>query len=302
MARIVRALMAMIMVLALAGVAGLGTIAVMRARSDAQSRVATAATDRARAIAQVVHDAVQDEIGALIATTKQRVLYLAVPHKDYRGAEPYLSELIRSHPRIASVGIYNGAGQLVVRIPGDPSIAGRRFGQQEYFKAARNVGAAHISKLFVQLGKPKVPVIAYSLSVHHPGAYYGVLVATTPIREFDALVAPYAPAGSTVRIYNAAGERISPSSEASGKTYTTDAVVGPALAGRSSIRRTGGSIVAAEPVADFGWAIVVSQPARRGDKAVHDLTVRLSLLAGGATLLALIAAAAAWRRKPRHAD
>jgi hypothetical protein len=188
-----------------------------------------------------------------------------------------------------------------VRIPGDPSITGRRFGQQEYFKAARNVDVAHISTLFVQLGKPKVPVIAYSLSVHHPGGYYGVLVATTPIREFDSLVAPYAPEGSTVRIYNATGERISPSSQASGKTYTTDPVVGSALAGRSSIHRTGGSIVAAEPVADFEWAIVISQPARQGDKNLHDLTVRLSLLAGGATLLALIAVTAAWRRKSPHA-
>jgi hypothetical protein len=59
--------------------------------------------------------------------------------------------------------------------------------------------------------------------------------------------------------------------------------------------------VSAAPVADLGWAVVISQPTRAGDKSVHDLTVRLSYLAGGATLLALIAAAAAWRRKSPHA-
>jgi hypothetical protein len=108
------------------------------------------------------------------------------------------------------------------------------------------------------------------------------------------------PAGSIVRIYNASGERISPSAEASGKTYTTDPTVAPALAGRSRVHRSGNSIVASEPVADFGWAVVVSQQAALGDKRVQDLTVRLSWLAGGATLLALIAAVAAWRRRAPH--
>ena len=300
MSRFIRLLAALVMVLALAGVAGLGALGVMRARDDAIAREKAAARDQARAIAQVVHDSIQTDRAAVIETTRLPVLHLAVVNKNYAVTKAYLAALIVTHQRFASVGIYDGGGRLVVRIPGDPTIAGQRFGQQEYFKAARNEGVAHISNLFVQLGKPKVAVIAYSIRIFHHGGIYGVLVATTPITAFDAMVAPYAPAGSIVRVYNAAAERISPSTEASGKTYTTDPVVSSVLAGRPEIRRAGSSIIAAEPVADFGWGIVLSQQAQPGDARVQALTVRLSWLAGGATLLALIAAALAWRRHTPH--
>jgi hypothetical protein len=301
LSRIARAFGALLTILALAGVAALGTLGVMRARDDAIARSNAAARDRARTIAQLIHDEITSDLDAVVATTTRPLVSLNVAQKKYVPVIPYLSELIATHQRLVSVGIYDAGGTLAVRIPGDASIAGRRFGQQEYFKTARNDPLPHISNLFVQLGKPKVPVIAYSLRLYRFGGVQGVLVGTTPITAFDTMVAPYASAGSIVRIYNASGERISPSSEASGKTYTTDPVVGPTLSGRSSVRRGGGSIIAAAPVADFGWAVVVSQQSQAGDKRVQDLTVRLSLLAGGATLLALIATAAAWRRKSPNA-
>ena len=297
LSRIMRLLTALVMLLALAGVAGLGALGVMRARDDAIAREKAAARERARAIAQVVHDAVQSDLGAVIGTTARPDVQFGIAHKTYAKSIPYLLELLATHPWFASVGVYDGGGRLVVRFPTDPSIIGGRFGQQEYFKVARSVGVAHISNLFVQLGKPRGVVIAYSIRILYHGRIYGVFVGTTPITHFDAMVAPYVPAGAIVRIYNASGERISPSWEASGKTYTTDPVVGPTLAGRSSIRRTGGLIVAAEPIADIGWAVVMTQPAKIGDARVQDLTVRLSWLAGGATFLALIAATAAWRRR-----
>jgi hypothetical protein len=300
LSRIVRMLGALVTALAVAGVAALGTLSVMRARDDAFARQNADARDRARIVASVVHDAVQGNEAAVVDTAGREPFERAVARSDWAKAGPFILELVTAHRGFAAIAVYDRLGRLALRLPFDGSVAHRRFGQQEYFSQARNAPAPHISNLFVQLGIPKVAVIAYSMRIRLRASTYGVLVGTTPITEFDTMVVPYTPAGSIVRIYNGGGERISPSSEASGKSYTTDPVVGPALVGRSSFHRSSGSIVAAEPVPDFGWAVVVSQPARVGDKSVHDLTVRLSLLAGGATLLALIAVAAAWRRKSPH--
>lgn len=302
MSRIARLLVVVVTVLALAGVGALGTLVVLRARDDATARVEVNVRDRARVVAQVVHDGIRDDVNAVIATTTRPVFHLAVENRNYVQTHGYLSELLGTHPRLVTAAVYDRAGRLVVRIPYEPSIAGKQFSQQEYFSKARNSGFVHISSLFSQLGKPKVAVIAYSIRIFHGGGVSGVLAATTPTTAFDGLVAQYTPAGATVRVYNAAGERVSPSSEASGKTYTTDPVAGPALKGGSDVRRTGGAIVAAAPVADYGWAVVVSQPAKQADAGARKLTIRLSVLAGGAFVLALIAAVAAWsRRAPAEA-
>jgi hypothetical protein len=299
LSRIVRALMAMIVVLALAGVAGAGTMTVMRARNDAQSRVTAAARERARNIATVVRDAVQADLTAVVDSTRVQSVSLAVARHQYPAATPFLIELALTHPRFVSAGIYTTHGVLVARVPSDLTVMGRRFGQQEYFTKA-SAGSASISSLFVQLGKPRVAVIAYSVGFRHRGTVRAVLVATSPISALDSLVAPYVPPGAVARIYNETGERISPSSEASGKTYSTDPTIASALAGRSSIHRAGGQLTVAQPVADLGWAVVVSEPARSADRAVHKLTVRLSWLTGGATFLALLAAVAASARSRRR--
>jgi hypothetical protein len=300
LSRIVRALGALVTVLAVAGVAALGTLSVMRARDDGFARVNADARERARIIATIVHDAVQDDFNAVVSTSARPFFRTYIASKNYRQAAVLLSELITTHRRLTSIAVYDAGGALAYRIPGDASLMGKRFGQQEYFNAARNTSNPHISDLFIQLSKPKVPVIAYSIRVGYRAGVYGVLVGSTAITEFDDLVEPFAPAGSTVRIYNKSGEQISPAKEASAKTYKADPIVGPALGGQSSVRRATGSIVAAEPVADYGWAVVVSQPARVADKSVQDLVERLSWLAGGATLLALIATTAAWRRRRRE--
>ena len=297
MSRITRAVVALVTILAVAGVGALGTLLVQRARSDVKRHANSAVRDRARVLAQLVHDTIHDDVNAVIGTTTRPVFHLAVVNKNYVQTHGYLSELLATHPRLATVAVYDGGGRLVVRIPSEASIAGKQFSQQEYFRAARNSGFAHVSSLFSQLGKPRVPVIAYSIRIFHHGGIYGVIAATAPISTFDALVAPYTPAGLTVRIYNQAGERVSPSSEASGKTYTTDPVVGPALKGGTGLHRTGGSVLAAQPIADYGWAVVVSEPVKKADADLRKVTERYALLAGGAFLLALIAASLAWSRR-----
>jgi len=297
LSRIMRALVALVTILAVAGVGALGTLVVYRARADVAHHANAAVRDRARVVSQLVHDAIKDDVNAVIGTTSRPVFHLAVVNKNYVQTHGYLSELLATQPRLATVAVYDGGGRLVTRIPNEPSIAGKLFSQQEYFRAARNSGFAHVSSLFAQLGKPRVPVIAYSIRIFHHGGIYGVLAATTPITAFDALVAPYTPAGWTVRIYNQAGERVSPSSEASGKIYTTDPIVGPALKGGSNLQRSGGSVVAAQPVADYGWAVAVSEPVKKADADLRKVTERYAVLAGGAFLLALIAAAFAWSRR-----
>jgi hypothetical protein len=296
MPRIRRALVALVVILAVAGVAGLGTLGVLRAREDARARADAAIRDRVRVAARVVHDAITDDLNAVAATITRPLFRSAVISKRYSGTHAYLSELIATHPHLVAVTVFDRTGILVARIPFDPAIGGKRFSQQEYFVKAKN-NAFHISGLITQLGKPKVPVIPYSVRIFFGGGVVGVLSATTPITAFDSLVSPFTPAGATIRVYNQIGERVSPSTEASGKTYTGDTIVGPALKGGSDVRRTAGSVVASAPIADYGWAVVVSQPIRRADAGLSKLTERYVLLAGGAFLLALIAAALAWSRR-----
>jgi len=299
MSRMTRTLIALVVVAAVAGVGALGTFAVLRTRSDARARANAAVRDRARVVAQVVHDAIKDDVGAVIGTSTRPVFHLAVVNKRYVQTHGYLSELLATHPRLATVAVYDGGGRLVVRIPFEPSIAGKLFSQQEYFRVPRNSGLSHISSLFSQLGKPRVAVIAYSIRVFHHGGIYGVVAATTPITAYDTLVAPYTPAGWTVRIYDKKGELVSPSSQASGKTFTTDPLVGAALKGGSALQRIGGSVVAASSINDYGWAVSVSQPTKQADAGLRKPTERASILAGGAFLLALIGASLAWGTRAR---
>src|SRR5207248_4319598 len=124
MSRMTRALIALVVVAAVAGVGALGTLAVLRVRNDARARANAAVRDRARVVAQVVHDAIRDDVGAVIGTSTRPVFHLAVVNKKYVQTHGYLSELLATHPRLATVAIYDGGGRLVVRIPYEPSIAG----------------------------------------------------------------------------------------------------------------------------------------------------------------------------------
>ena len=301
LSRITRAIVALVTILAVAGVGALGTLLVLRARDDAMKRAGTSVRERAQVVAQVVHDAIRDDLNAVRSTTTRPFFRAALVSKTFAQTHAYLSELIATHTRMVTVAVYDRTGHLVARIPLDPAIEGKRFSQQEYFVKARDLGY-HVSSLFSQLGNPKAPVIAYSGRVFFGGASIGVLAATTPLTAFDSLVAPYSPSGWAIRVYDQLGQIVSPSSEASGRTFTGDAVVGPAFKGSSTLKRTGRSLVAAAPIADFGWAVAVSQPAKQADENTRTLTIRLSIFAGGAFLLALIAAALAWfRRAPATA-
>jgi hypothetical protein len=301
MSRITRAIVALVTILAVAGVGALGTLLVLRARDDAMKRAGSRVRDRASVAAQVVHDAIRDDFNAVVSTTTRPVFRLAVIQTNFAQTHGYLTELLATHTRLVTVAVYDRRGSLVARIPTDPAIAGKRFSQQEYFVKARDQGS-HISSLFSQLGKPKVSVIAYSARVYFGGGVVGVLAGTTPITAFDSLTAPYTPTGWAIRVYDQAGQIVSPSSEASGKTFTSDAVVGPAFTGSSTFKRTGRFVVATAPIADYGWAVAVSQPVKQADEDARTLTIRLSILAGGAFLLALVAAVAAWiRRAPAAA-
>jgi hypothetical protein len=292
-----RAIAAVVTMLAVAGVAGLGTLVVLRARNDAIARANTEVRDRARLAAQTMLDTLNSDLGSLLATSRRPQVNHAIVFSQYGGVDPYFSELLAANPRFVTASVYDKNGRLVLRLPRDPSIAGRLFRQQEYFSVARSTGLPHVSGMFVQLGPPKVPVIAYSIRVFHHGGTYGVIVGTTPITAFDTLLAPLTPAGWTIRVYNEPGQEVSPSSEATGKIYTTDPVVGPALKGTAGFHRNKADVVAAEPVTGYGWAVVVTEPVKQADAGGRRLTRRLSWLAGGATALALVAAAAGFRAR-----
>ena len=303
LSRIARVVTALVLLVIVAGVAGLGAVGVLYARDDVRRHQSDAVRERAAVIASVVKDGLAGDVTALAATAGRRPFHLAVVSRQYPLTGPYLSELITLHPRFTAVAIYDGIGRLVVRIPYDPGVAGRRFGRQEYFAAAKSQGFAHISRLFVQLGRPKVPVIAFSIRIFHRSSVHGVLVATVPITSFDSLTASYIPAGWTARVYDAGGELVSPSNEASGRSYTSDPIVGPALQGRSVHRQVAGSLVAATPVDPYGWAVRVSEPKGPADAHLKTVTKRLSWYAGGATALALLGAIIAFvRRRPRTTE
>ncbi len=297
MSRITRLSVALVTILAVAGVGALGMLLVVRARDDTTARAKERVRDRARVVSQVVRDAVREDLGTVAGTARRTAFYLGIVNKLVPQTNAYLSELLATHPRLVTAAVYDGAGRLVARIPRDASVVGKQFSQQEYFRAARTSSPAHISSLITQLGAPKVAVIPYSIRINYRSRFVAVLAATTPITGFDELLVPYTPLGWTVRVYDQAGERISPSAEASGKEYTTDPWVGPALKGGSSVQRVDGTISAAEPVADYGWAVVVSQPAKEANADLRKVTTGRGILAGGAFLLALIAAAIAWSRR-----
>jgi hypothetical protein len=299
LSRIARALTAFLLLIIVAGVAGAGTLGVLYAREDIRRHQSDAVVDRAATIASIVGDALGNDVNAVRGTSAHPGFHTAVVLRRYGDTSPYLLELASSDPRFAAIAVYDAFGRLAVRLPFDRSIAGRRFGRQEYFSKAKPQGVPHISRLFVQLGQPKVPVIAFSIRIARRSSVHGVLVATVPISQYDALIAPYIPEGWTGRIYDSGGDLVSPAKEASGRSFTNDPIVGPALQGRLVNRRVGGSLIAAAPVQSYGWAVVVSQPRATINAHLRDETVRLSWYAGAATFLAIAGVIlASVRRRP----
>ena len=291
----------LVALLCVAGVGVLGATTVTRARAIETRHATDAVRDRALAVAGLAHAAMLDDLEAVAQTAPRMAQYLATVNNKVAAVAPFFSTLIGTHHRIGAVAWYDRSGKLLFRVPNEPSIVGRRFGQQDYFSKARSDGKPHVSNLFVQLGRPKVAVIAYSQRIAYRGLIYGVLVGTTPIAEFDKIIAPYVPSGWTISLYNTSGERVSPSSGTTAKTYTSDPLVRAALSGSPTTVKAGGSISASEPVPEFGWAAVVSRPAKAVDKAVHQTVVRFSVLAGLITGLALLGAIAAGLRMRKAA-
>lgn len=296
-------------VVVLVAVVGLaGTYAVWSARDTARTQAEEALLLRARTIASAVSTAVSEDVQAVVVTggrgkvasavllaNRQRSLRLIAGY--FQPAAPFISHLMATHPRIDAVSIYDRSGRLVARAPADGSVIGRRFAQQEYFKNAINHTEPQISKLFVQLGVPKGPVEAYSARILLQKYAWGVIIATTPLSTFDTLATANAEPGETVRIYNATGEVVSPSSEASGRSYLSDAAIGPLLRGRAVVKRAGSMVVASAPAPAIGWTATVSEPMSHVYDKAGDETVRLSWLMGAITFAALgLSVFALWRR------
>jgi hypothetical protein len=294
--RLRRALAAAVTLLALAGVAAGGTMIVLQARSNVRDRAVADLHERARAAAAVVAEEVNSDIAKVSGVATQPRFALAVAGRRWPYAQTYAAEMLKSHPRLASARILDVSGFLRVRVPASPTAIGKRFSQQEYFKAARAASTVHISKIFVELGTPKGVVVAYSMAIKVRAAH-GVLVATMPISAFEELLAQYLPPGGEIRLYDAYGELIEPSSRASARSNASDPVVGATLTGRSSARLVGGRLFESAPVTGPSWAVVVSQPSAIIDHEAQHLAMRLSWIAGGIMLLAMIAAFAAWRRQ-----
>lgn len=278
-----------VVVMFLAAAGGICAWIVIQAQTQAQDAVLLRLQQQAKNIAASVGNEVQEDVAAVTATADFPGMKLSIINKRYSGTTPFLSTLIKLHPRIASVGVYDSLGRLSARLPSDATISGRRFSQQEYFSTARNSNEPHISSLFIQIGKPKGTVIAYSYRIRCR-VVCGVLVGTTPITTFDAMVTPYASSEVAVRVYDSKGELISPTAEASGRSYASDRLVGPALKGRSVALKSGHAASASAPVRDIGWAVVVSQPTATAFKNADRLRLQLASAGAAVFLLAIVSA------------
>ncbi|MGZ4145511.1 MAG: hypothetical protein ACXVPP_10175 [Actinomycetota bacterium] len=290
-----RALAAIVALLAICGAGAIGGLAVIDARNSVQDQGDAQLLARAKLASSVLGEAMKSDMDAVSNTADRSVLGSIAATGKWPASYGPLVNLLAHNPRLASASVFDVRGVLQGRVPGDRSIAGQRFSQQDYFQSARRSQGVHISRLFIEIGAPKGPVIAYSTQIRSNPSR-GVLQAATLIRSYESLTSRYAPTGAVVRVYDASGEIVAPAAQASGTTHEKERVVASALAGRTSTVRSKSTVSVGVPVSPVGWAVVITQPLRIADHDARATMVRTSELVGAMFVLALLAVVAAWRR------
>ncbi|HEX2156514.1 MAG TPA: ATP-binding protein [Actinomycetes bacterium] len=211
----------------------------------------------------------------------------------------HLQELQRSRRGIDVTFATEPSGRLLDVVPDTPSIVGRDFSFQDWYKGVTATGQPYVSEAYETAATGHARVVGAAVPVRDPagggqGRVLGILVAAYGLDTIQRFVDDYAAAqGIRLTVTDQRGVVLAaPGTSPVGlRSRRGDPLVDAALQGRSGVSERStfaGRVVSAyEPVPSLGWAVTADVATGTAFAPIADL--RRTVLAFGAVLgLALV--------------
>ncbi|HEV3399484.1 MAG TPA: cache domain-containing protein, partial [Actinomycetes bacterium] len=211
----------------------------------------------------------------------------------------HLQELQRSRRGIDVTFATEPSGRLLDIVPDTPSIVGRDFSFQDWYKGVTATGQPYVSEAYETAATGHARVVGAAVPVRDPagggqGRVLGILVAAYGLDTIQRFVDDYAAAqGIRLTVTDQRGVVLAaPGTSPVGlRSRRGDPLVDAALQGRSGVSERStfaGRVVSAyEPVPSLGWAVTADVATGTAFAPIADL--RRTVLAFGAVLgLALV--------------
>lgn len=214
-----------------------------------------------------------------------------------------LERVPQDFPFIDRVFITDPAGTLMADTPALPDVRGRNFAERDWYRGVSQDWQPYISEVYQRSAQPQLNVVAVATPIKTPDErVVGILVLQIPLNEFFRWTEQIVIGDQGfVYITDQRGRIvIHPNYSAQGEVvdFSDVPVVQKALAGERGVAESFNPVeqearlAAYEPVADIGWATIVTQPL---GPAYASRNETLQLLAAGyaiVTVLSLFAAGA----------
>jgi signal transduction histidine kinase len=238
---------------------------------------------------------------SIAATTTIRDL---VRQRDTQGLEDWLGDLRPLYAGdVQRLFVLDSQGRFIASAPGQRALSGTDFSQADYFVGAANPWRPFVSQVYRTTfdNEPPATTIAVPIVDAH-GNPLGLLCAAIDLTRAQAWLGPltalfddvYVVDQHGLLIFGVNGSDATPLRDLSGDPNVRAALAGGSIRAEADDLFTGASrFVAAAPVANVGWIVLVGESPVRSTERLTRLTdgllalrvALLGLLLGGGVLL-----------------
>lgn len=210
------------------------------------------------------------DIGVSLSTRVQFRKLIAAG--DWDGAGAILADVPENFPFIRRLFLTDPAGTETVDIPHRPGGIGKNFAHRDWYRGVSRRWEPYLSEIYTRTALPQLNVFAAAIPIKSgDGSILGILVLQMELQEFFnwAIGLDIGP-GTTIYVVDGRGRlAFHPDFPAQGKLmdFASVSAVQETLRGNSGIETTfnafeGEDYVSAYAPVQYGWGVVVQQPAR----------------------------------------
>jgi signal transduction histidine kinase/DNA-binding response OmpR family regulator len=205
-----------------------------------------------------------------------------------------LVDMRRVRPGIASAFIADDRGIVLDVMPPSPSVIGRDFSFRDWYRGVTATGRVYVSEAIVSAaaGHPRVVAVAAPV-VDESGRRTAIVGVAFAIDSIAGFVSRFAESQDVrVTVTDKRGVIVARPGPLPGLVRSKDERIAAALAGRTGIATSGGTVAAYTPLPQLGWAMVAEIPTsvafadvRKVRTAVAAIAAVLALVLLGGTFL-----------------
>jgi len=200
---------------------------------------------------------------------------------EWRRASEILSGVSSDFPFVDRLALIDPSGTLRADIPAAPEVSGKNFSHRDWFPAVMASGRPYISRIYQRTALPMMKVFVAAVPIKRAsGETLGILVVQVRLDKFFDWTRKIE-VGSRGFVYVVDSRGIlaahpKHSSEGALINYSSVPVVQQVIEGKRGVETSYDPIegdelvVAYEPIAKYGWGVVIAQPADAAFAARDD--------------------------------